>query len=394
MKKIFTLLLLIGLFFFSSAQTSPTVSNTLVISQIYGGAGCGTAGCSTWQNDYIELHNVSNSTVDLTGYSVQYASTSGGSWSKTLLPAVTLQPGQYFLIAEAAGSNGTSSIPTPDATGSTSMSATAGKVALVNNTTTLTGSCPTGASIVDFVGYGTGTNCYEGTGPTASTSTTTAAFRNSNGCTDTDNNSADFTVAAASPRNTATTASPCGAVPIFLQSFDAGKLNNANRINWKVNCLSTSVIFILERSANARIFVPIYTMTATQAQCASPFFYDDNHPLPGANYYRLKIVDVDQQFSYSGTRLVVNKTNGIQIIGIMPTVVDNDAVIEIASSIPAKIDWVVSDALGKIVQKFSSNVVSGENRVPLVIPFLSKGLYKVAGYINGERNAVLSFVKR
>ena len=36
------------------------------------------------------------------------------------------------------------------------MSSTSGKVALVNNTTTLTGACPTGAAgIIDFVGYGT-----------------------------------------------------------------------------------------------------------------------------------------------------------------------------------------------------------------------------------------------
>ena len=78
------------------------------------------------------------------------------------------------------------------------MSGTTGKVALVNNSTTLTGTCPTG--LVDFVGYGAA-NCSE-TSPTAVLSNTTAALRNANGATDTDNNSLDFTVGAPNPRNT------------------------------------------------------------------------------------------------------------------------------------------------------------------------------------------------
>ena len=53
-------------------------------------------------------------------------------------------------------------LPTPDATGAINMSATSGKVALVNNSTILTGSCPSGTGIVDFVGYGGSANCSEG----------------------------------------------------------------------------------------------------------------------------------------------------------------------------------------------------------------------------------------
>ena len=57
--------------------------------------------------------------------------------------------------------------------------------------------------MVDVVGYGTGTNCFEGTGPTGTISATLAALRLDNGCTDTDNNSTDFsTTGAPAPRNT------------------------------------------------------------------------------------------------------------------------------------------------------------------------------------------------
>ena len=97
------------------------------------------------------------------------------------------------------------------------MSATNGKVALVANQTPLTcgaspGNCFPNAAIVDFVGFGASATNFEGAGPTATLSNTTAAIRASNGCTDTNNNSADFAVGAPSPRNTASPLSPCAAV--------------------------------------------------------------------------------------------------------------------------------------------------------------------------------------
>jgi hypothetical protein len=179
----------------------------VVISQVYGGGG--NSG-SVYTHDFIELFNRGNTAVDLTGWSVQYASATGTTWSRTNLGSHTLQPGQYYLIQQAAGSGGTTPLPTPDATGTIAMAATNGKVALVNTTTTLSGACPTDASIVDFVGFGTA-NCYEGAGATPVLSNTTAAIRADNGCTDTDDNAADFTTGAPTPRNTASVFYVCGA---------------------------------------------------------------------------------------------------------------------------------------------------------------------------------------
>src|SRR5205814_578464 len=66
-----------------------------------------------------------------------------------------------------------------------------------------------GASIIDFVGFGTTANCFEGAGPTPAPSNTTAVLRGSGGCTETDNNSTDFATGAPNPRNSATAANPC-----------------------------------------------------------------------------------------------------------------------------------------------------------------------------------------
>ncbi|MGA9995799.1 MAG: lamin tail domain-containing protein, partial [Pyrinomonadaceae bacterium] len=189
--------------------SSEAVSSTIVISQVYGGGG--NAG-STLTNDFIELFNRGNTTVSLNGWSVQYGAATGTTWQVTNLTNVSLAPGQYYLIQEAVGAGGTTPLPTPDATATIAMAAGAGKVALVNTTTALSGACPTGASIVDFVGYGTTANCFEGSGPTPAPSNTTSVVRGSNGCTETDNNASDFAASPGVPvpHNTASTLAPCG----------------------------------------------------------------------------------------------------------------------------------------------------------------------------------------
>ena len=199
-------------------------SSTLVISQAYGGGGNSGA---TFKKDFIEVFNLSSAPISLNGYSVQYASSTGGFSGLTTLPNITLQPGHYFLIEEAAGAGGTVDLPTPDATGSINMSATTGKVALVNGTSAIS-SC-TAANVVDLIGYGTGASCSE-TSPTLALSNTTANLRISGGCTDTDNNSTDFTIGSPNPRNTSTAANLCAGLPppltITTTSLPPGTVNN------------------------------------------------------------------------------------------------------------------------------------------------------------------------
>src|SRR5262245_5481391 len=93
----------IGALLLVRADSVRAVSSGVVISQIYGAGGNSGA---VLRNDYIELFNRGTSSVSLAGMSVQYAATTGSSWAATPLPAVTLAPGQYFLVQESGGANG------------------------------------------------------------------------------------------------------------------------------------------------------------------------------------------------------------------------------------------------------------------------------------------------
>jgi predicted extracellular nuclease len=196
----------------------------VVISQIYGGGGNSGA---TYKKDFIELLNAGNTTVNLTGWSVQYASATATGWSSTKTNlSGALAPGHYYLIQESGGAGGTTDLPTPDVTGTIDLSATAGKVALVNSTTALSGSgCPFGATIVDFVGYGTTADCFEGSGRAPAPSNTTAAVRAAGGCTDTNVNSSDFATAGPSARNSSSPTNQCPGTltpPEISLSFGVG----------------------------------------------------------------------------------------------------------------------------------------------------------------------------
>lgn len=220
------------------------VSTTVVINEVYGGAGCGTAGCSTYQNDFIELRNISAGLVNISGWSVQYASATGTTWQVTQIPSALLRPGDTFLIAESFGANGVNPLPTPNITGTIAMSATAGKVALVSTTTPLSGSCPfPNANIVDFIGYGATANCNDsGTNTPAtnapSPSTTTSDSRNASG-TDTDVNSSDFTTGSPTPQPA-------------LQPTPAGVVLNGRVVTFADRGIGKAVVTLIDAEGNSQ----------------------------------------------------------------------------------------------------------------------------------------------
>ncbi|HET6701119.1 MAG TPA: lamin tail domain-containing protein, partial [Gemmatimonadaceae bacterium] len=212
-------LLLIG--FPGGVAPATAVSDGVVISQVYGGGGNSGA---THSHDFVELFNRGTTTVSLTGWSIQYASATGtgnlGASSTQLTElSGSLAPGQYLLVQEASQAAVGAPLPAADVTDPTpiAMALGAGKVALVNTTTSLGcngGSAPCSpaalAAIIDLVGYGSA-NFFEGTGAAPTLSNTTAALRSAQGCVDTDNNSADFASATPTPRNTLSPLNVCGA---------------------------------------------------------------------------------------------------------------------------------------------------------------------------------------
>jgi Lamin Tail Domain len=211
MSKILLAALLALLLVVPAAPGAATTN--VVVSQVFGGGG--NAG-ATYRNDYVELFNGGSSGVDISGWTVQYATAAGTSWQPAPLSG-TIAPGGHYLIQLASASDTGAVLPTPDATGTSNLAATSGKIALVRGTTALTcgasaGSCAADGGVEDLVGYGDATD-FEGSGSAPGLSNTAAAVRGNGGCTDTGDNAADFTAGTPAPHNSASPAQACVSVP-------------------------------------------------------------------------------------------------------------------------------------------------------------------------------------
>jgi 5'-nucleotidase len=178
------------------AGATPSADADVIINEVYGGGGNSGA---TYRRDFVELVNVGDQPVDLAGWSVQYASATGTSWQVTPLSGV-LPSGSTFVVAQAAGSGGTTDTPW-DVSGSIPMSGTAGKVALVNQGGALAdcaADCSALDRVIDFVGFGTTASDYAGSGPAPAPPNTTSVARK--GTQNTPDNALDFAAGAPSPQ--------------------------------------------------------------------------------------------------------------------------------------------------------------------------------------------------
>jgi predicted small secreted protein len=195
-------------------------SGNLVLAEIFAAGGNSGA---PYANDYVELFNRGAGPVAVDGWTLQYASASGTSWQATALAGSIPAGGRYLVQLASGGANG-ASLPAPDATGASNLAVSGGKLALVANATPLAcgdvpGSCSSVSGVEDVVGYG-GASDYEGSGPAAAPSATTALVRAGGGCADADDNAADFSAAAPDPLGSSAPLAACS-TPAGASGSDA-----------------------------------------------------------------------------------------------------------------------------------------------------------------------------
>jgi hypothetical protein len=168
-----------------------------------------------------------------------------------------------------------------------------------------------------------------------------------------------------------------------------------NNLNWKVTCTNNSnVIMSLERSEDGRNFTALTTITADALRCQQPFYYHDISPVKGINYYRLKITDAYDKVTYSSTIIVINKATGFEITGLLPTFVTNTAILNVSAAQKTKMDIVITDVTGKLVQKIACNLIAGNNQFNLNLVNFTSGTYQIIGYTAEGKSRTLRFVKQ
>lgn len=226
---------------------------TVCISQVYGGGGNSGA---PYNADFIELFNATNSTIGLSGWTVEYASAASGSWQSVSLDGRSIAPYTYLLVQLNTGSNGVA-LPSPDLIASINMAADSGKVRI------------RAAGVVeDLLGYG---NANEFEGQAAQTASNTRSLVRSNGgCDDTNNNSIDFARSEPMPRNSAIS-HQCAAIATDTPTLTATPTDTpAPTPTDTPTPTETPTLEPTETSTESPTFTPTATPTETPTETSTP----------------------------------------------------------------------------------------------------------------------------
>ncbi len=182
------------------AQAAPLYGSatSIVISEF---RTVGPAGAS---DEFIELYNPTAAPVTISGWKIMGSSSGGSISSRATLGAVTLQPGQYYLLVNSGASSALLALA--DATYASGIANDGGIALTLSDQTT----------VIDQVGMSAGSAYKEGVFLTPLTTNTNQSYERKLGgaadsCEDLNDNSADFQlISPSSPQNSSAPARLCG----------------------------------------------------------------------------------------------------------------------------------------------------------------------------------------
>ena len=157
------------------------------------------------------------------------------------------------------------------------------------------------------------------------------------------------------------------ALPVSIEYFKGKKAGAGNQLSWKINCSNTSMLFEVERSRDGLDFDSIGSLLTASANCAQPFSFTDVSPVPGADYYRIRITENNGMVRYTG--VVLLKADGI-ISTLYPTILTGNTAVQVNYT-GVKGNLFITDATGK--QLYSHVLTTGVQSVTL--PLHGSGIY-------------------
>ena len=145
----------------------------------------------------------------------------------------------------------------------------------------------------------------------------------------------------------------------------------------------------IERSSDGVHFVSIGEVKAGRNPLAvQQYVYNDVKPAAGANYYRLKQVDIDGKFSWSAV-VIIRFDKGGALWMVYPNPVKDKGILRVLDD-AKHLEIRLVDALGKTVYQKSLGAVKAGQQVELPVQGFSRGLYVLAVQSeNGSTNEKL-----
>jgi len=171
---------------------------------------------------------------------------------------------------------------------------------------------------------------------------------------------------------------PCTALSVGYVSFNAYvNPNNTVNLNWATASETNSAYYAIERSINSVDFDSIGSIKAAgNSSVIINYTFTDLHPYQGANYYRLKQVDLNGNAHYSEVK-TIDLSGNESYFNLYPNPATGSVTIETYLSASDNITISISDVLGKEVYYLNTYAKQGAFGQVVNISNLNSGLYVV-----------------
>lgn len=173
-------------------------------------------------------------------------------------------------------------------------------------------------------------------------------------------------------------------LPVNLNGFSGKQANEQVQLHWETAAETNSAWFVIEKSNNGNNFTAIDKVAAT-GNSGSTVHYSsaDKTPATGRNYYRLKMVDRDGQYTYSSVITVNTISAGSIAVQLYPNPAKTFVMVNHSFADNAGLLQVVNLQGIAVVQQKPS---AGSFQTRIDLSALPAGIYQLL-YTNGQTSS-------
>jgi sugar lactone lactonase YvrE len=166
-----------------------------------------------------------------------------------------------------------------------------------------------------------------------------------------------------------------GTLPVNFSSFTVQKNKNTILLQWSTATETNNSYFNIERRSEGTNWQPVGTVQGQgNSTSVQNYSFTDATPANGGNYYRIKQVDADGNFSYSAVRFI--NITGRWSVNAYPNPVISNLVLEFNNEKNETATIVIYNMAGKAILVKQQPVTQGFNHIVLSdVQTLAQGTY-------------------
>ncbi len=157
----------------------------------------------------------------------------------------------------------------------------------------------------------------------------------------------------------------CTILPISLMDFSVSPQGDHIRLSWKTAQEQNSSQFIIQYSGNGTDWFDIASVAAAgNSNTTRSYGYTQYNPAPGRNYYRLKEIDIDGQFSLSDIKWLDWKFYSEQMT-VSPNPVRDQFILQLNGLRPGRYELQLINVSGQLMMQKSITLTQTNTRLVL-----------------------------